>query len=108
MVKKFVQVGRLATPRSLSQRNIVYVITDIQDDSMVIVQDAQGSRKLLSIRSLHLLDDVVEIHRDMSVEEISKKIPQQKDEEVLDNDFERFKRDLRADVEKEVLRSRGL
>lgn len=75
---------------------------------MVIVQDAQGSRKLLSIRSLHLLDDVVEIHRDMSVEEISKKIPQQKDEEVLDNDFERFKRDLRADVEKEVLRSRGL
>lgn len=107
MVKKFVQVGRLAAPRSLSQRSTVYVITDIQDDSMVVVQDAQGSRKLLSVRSLHLLEDVVEIGRDMSVAEISKRIPQQKEEEALDNDFERFKRDLRAEIEVEVLRSRG-
>nr|ACI87877.1 ribosomal protein L14 [Antonospora locustae]6ZU5_LM0 Chain LM0, eL14 [Paranosema locustae] len=107
MAKNFVQVGRLATPRFLAQRNILYVITDIQDDSMVIVQDAQGTRKLVSVKSLHLMDDVVEIHRDMSVEEVSKKIPQQKEEEVSENDFERFKRELRTEIEEEVLRSRG-
>eukprot|EP00866_Antonospora_locustae_P002343 jgi/Antlo1/2343/1571 len=74
---------------------------------MVIVQDAQGTRKLVSVKSLHLMDDVVEIHRDMSVEEVSKKIPQQKEEEVSENDFERFKRELRTEIEEEVLRSRG-
>lgn len=107
MAKNFVQVGRLAAPRALAQRNTLYVITDIQDDSMVVVQDAQGTRKLVSVKSLHLMDDVVEVHRDMSVEEVSKKIPQQKEEEVLDNDFERFKRELRAEIEEEVLRSHG-
>lgn len=107
MAKNFVQIGRLATPRSLAQRNILYVITDIQDDSMVVVQNAQGTRKLVSVKSLHLMDDVVEIHKDMCVEEVSKKIPQQNEEEVLENDFERFKRELRAEIEEEVLRSRG-
>lgn len=107
MEQKLVQVGRLVTPRLLSQRKTQHVIVDVQDDKMVVIQNAGGERKLVSVGRLYLLDDVLEITSDMSVDDVSAKLGTAGTSEVEDNDFERFKRELRTEIENDLLKNKG-
>lgn len=108
MAEKLVQVGRMATPLLLAERGTLYVITDVQDDRMVVVQDVSGERKLFSVGQLHLLDEVLEIDTKMSRAEVSKKMRREEKAKAPESDFERFKRQLREEVEEELLKSKGL
>ncbi|KAF7683188.1 hypothetical protein TCON_1599 [Astathelohania contejeani] len=100
------------------------VIIGIQDATHVVIQDATTrSRQRLPIKQIKLLDWVAEIKEDMTVEEVHQAVKKYSDmymetedylrcqrvEEYKNmSDFERFKYQLKKEIENDLLKQKGI